>query len=552
MKKTIVGLAMLWAFGMSGCGLFGSSDAGDPISDSGTGKGGSGSPGVQNTVPRESDFTITGSGTTYFDGEMKTVAIAANPGRTEGAISTYYEGIGGTNRPKTDAPPISLGTYSVTFDVEAAGDWEAANGLSAGTLTIADGTPDAPQYVQVSPASPSSVLATWYSVQRADRYDVYYLTESSGGMALAGTVEDTTYTHTGLDEGATYWYYVTAVSDRYGVSGYSDLKAVVMRVPVAPNAVSAEAVSKTSVKLKWSPVEGADKHKIYYAKGAETAAKVPYEGSCGVTECSVGGLVAETEYYFFVTATNALGEGEFSEPAAAKTLTADVPDAPTNLRHKEATSGTKVEHFLLWDPVPATECKEEMFYDVMYAIGGSNVFEVLCGYSGSCCGNDPKSQQLCGFYDLKSDLKAFPLPNVNLWNVKPNTLYRFYVRARCPVYSEKGSLLGILKGHRSEILTIRTTEPLPPDPPLPSTPGADPGPVPPGGGAGEKPCTACGGSGQCSYNRYPCYGTGEIVCPYCSMQLLHTCSECHGSGFTKCTSCKGSGKCHKCDGTGKM
>jgi formylglycine-generating enzyme required for sulfatase activity len=53
-----------------------------------------------------------------------------------GAITVYYEGTGDTTYAKDTALPTAIGTYAVTFDVAADTNWNAASGLSAGTLTI--------------------------------------------------------------------------------------------------------------------------------------------------------------------------------------------------------------------------------------------------------------------------------------------------------------------------------------------------------------------------------------------------------------------------------
>jgi hypothetical protein len=66
-----------------------------------------------------------------IDGTTSAVTIMANSGASPGAISNirYNNSV---------ALPISAGTYAVTFDVAAyaADYWNAASGLSAGTLTI--------------------------------------------------------------------------------------------------------------------------------------------------------------------------------------------------------------------------------------------------------------------------------------------------------------------------------------------------------------------------------------------------------------------------------
>jgi len=73
------------------------------------------------------DFDISGLDA-IVDGAPKTVSITPQAGKTQGAITIYYNG-------DTDAP-TDAGSYLVTFDVAAHGNFSAATGLIAGPLVI--------------------------------------------------------------------------------------------------------------------------------------------------------------------------------------------------------------------------------------------------------------------------------------------------------------------------------------------------------------------------------------------------------------------------------
>jgi len=90
---------------------------------------------VQNVTPVAYDFTITGV-TAIADDSPKIVNIKPKTGKSQGAITVYYEGINGTFYPKSANAPSAAGKYAVTFDVAAAEGFNSANGLKAGTLTI--------------------------------------------------------------------------------------------------------------------------------------------------------------------------------------------------------------------------------------------------------------------------------------------------------------------------------------------------------------------------------------------------------------------------------
>jgi hypothetical protein len=77
---------------------------------------------------------------------VRAVLILPKNNKSPGAITTHYEGAPGTTYAKSTNVPQTFGKYTVTFDVAAATGWNAATGLSAGTLDIitsntTDGTP---------------------------------------------------------------------------------------------------------------------------------------------------------------------------------------------------------------------------------------------------------------------------------------------------------------------------------------------------------------------------------------------------------------------------
>jgi hypothetical protein len=95
-----------------------------------------GSRGIQ--TPVAADFTVSKLNQT--EGSVTDVSITPKPGKSSGTITIYYEGTESTTYAKSQTLPTAIGKYAVTFDVaEVASLWEAASGLAAGTLTIAEG-----------------------------------------------------------------------------------------------------------------------------------------------------------------------------------------------------------------------------------------------------------------------------------------------------------------------------------------------------------------------------------------------------------------------------
>ena len=167
-------------------------------------------------------------------------------------------------------------------------------------------------------------------------YNVYLGTSPSGEAAApvnrASLVTATSYKVTGLVNGTTYYFRVTAVN-RVGEGQRSnEVKAVPVGVPGAPAGLTVSP-GDARATLSWtapgsdggSPITG---YNIYVATSADFkgATKIPRGTGTAVT---VTGLVNGTTYYFRVTAVNRIGAGPAS--AAAKAVPVTVPGAPIGL-----------------------------------------------------------------------------------------------------------------------------------------------------------------------------------------------------------------------------
>jgi len=90
---------------------------------------------INKATPIADDFNGTGNKQFTYDGSTHGFNITPKPGKSLGTITYHY-----TNGIIYDSssPPTDVGIYTVTFDVapSADGNWIAAPGLSAGTLTI--------------------------------------------------------------------------------------------------------------------------------------------------------------------------------------------------------------------------------------------------------------------------------------------------------------------------------------------------------------------------------------------------------------------------------
>jgi len=161
-------------------------------------------------TPTAEDFEINGL-TQEYDGSPKTVDITRKEGKSTGTITVKYNG--------STTAPSDVGTYTVTFDVAAVTNFNAASGLSTGSLTIEKSTPTAADFnisglTQGYDGSFKAVTITPKEGKSTGDITVYY--EGTGS---------TTYTKntTAPSTGGTYTvtFDVAAVTNYNAVSGLS-------------------------------------------------------------------------------------------------------------------------------------------------------------------------------------------------------------------------------------------------------------------------------------------------------------------------------------------
>jgi chitodextrinase len=177
-------------------------------------------------------------------------------------------------------------------------------------------------------AGNGQVSISWDPVATATSYNVYYSTTTgvtrANGTKVPGT-SSPSLTVTGLANGTTYYFVVTAVSPGgESVESNQLIIAPVQAAPAAPTNVLAVS-GNASATVSWTPVSGASSYNIYYS----TSQSVSKTNGTKITGASnprtVTGLSNNTPYWFVVTAVNTGGESADSSPAVFA-----VPTAPAS------------------------------------------------------------------------------------------------------------------------------------------------------------------------------------------------------------------------------
>ncbi|WP_254450626.1 glycoside hydrolase family 6 protein [Cohnella herbarum] len=196
--------------------------------------------------------------------------------------------------------------------------------------------------VQV-PAAPTGVIATagnaqvalsWTASSGATSYTVKRATTSGGPYTNVATgLTATSYTNTGLTNGTTYYYVVSAGNSAGESANSTQVSATPITtstVPAAPTGVVATA-GNAQVALSWTASSGATSYTVKRA----TTSGGPYTNvATGLTATSYTntGLTNGTAYYYVVSAVNSAGESANSTQVSATPISAPtVPAAPTGV-----------------------------------------------------------------------------------------------------------------------------------------------------------------------------------------------------------------------------
>jgi cellulose 1,4-beta-cellobiosidase len=192
---------------------------------------------------------------------------------------------------------------------------------------VPDGIPPEPAGLVATPGDAQAALS-WHSVGSAASYNVKR-SQTSGGayVAIATGVTATHYVDTGLVNGTTY-YYVVSATNAFGESENSLEASATPRLAPPPAPESLEALpGDARVALEWTAAPGAD---VYHVKRSLSRSG-PYTPIAAVASPSFVDLTVSngTKYFYVVSAENAAGEGKDSHKAAA--VVAPPPDAPAGV-----------------------------------------------------------------------------------------------------------------------------------------------------------------------------------------------------------------------------
>ena len=227
-------------------------------------------------------------------------------------------------------PGLVNGTaYTLTV---AATNANGTGPASAATTAITVGAPLAPTAVSAVAGNGQASLTWTAPTNNGSTINSYVITPFVGTTKLPAKIflAGTTQTFTGLTNGTTYTFTVTAANANGTGPASTPTAAITVGVPLAPTAVSVVA-GDGQASLTWTaPASNGSAISAYVITPfVSGVAQPPVVLGSPATTGVVPGLVNGTAYTFTVAATNANGTGPASTPTGAVTVGA--PLAPTGV-----------------------------------------------------------------------------------------------------------------------------------------------------------------------------------------------------------------------------
>ncbi len=207
----------------------------------------------------------------------------------------------------------TLRSFEEIFGVPLIRDAVNQTGLS--DLFKPASPPPAPSGVSAT-AGNAQVTLSWSAVSGATSYNVKRATATGGPYATVAAVTTTTYTDTGLTNGTTYYYVVSAVNAAGESPNSTEVNATPEpSLPPAPTNLSATG-GNAQVTLTWNAAAGA----VSYNLKRSTNNGGPYaiiNSGIAVTSATDNQVTNGIAYYYVVSGVNGAGEGSNSLQASA-------------------------------------------------------------------------------------------------------------------------------------------------------------------------------------------------------------------------------------------
>ena len=202
----------------------------------------------------------------------------------------------------------------------------------------------------LSLSAPSNLTATgaagqvtldWNTVSGANSYTVYW--DNATGISSSSTaitsVSTDNYSHSGLDNGSTYYYKVAAVDTDNTTGSLSSEVSAATPLP-APDNLSASGANNT-VTLTWNSISGATSYTLYWDNVSGIDSTDTAITSITNDNYTHSNMDNGSTYYYKVAAVNSSGTGTLSSVASAL-LSANITASFTFNNHTYALTTSEM------------------------------------------------------------------------------------------------------------------------------------------------------------------------------------------------------------------
>ena len=198
---------------------------------------------------------------------------------------------------------------------------QSANSAEVNATPTAPPPPSAPSGLQAT-AGNTQVSLTWTASTGATSYHVKRSTANGGPYTQVSAPTAANSSDTGLTNGTTYYYVVSALntaSESANSAQASATPVAPVTPPAAPTGLQATA-GNTQVNLSWTASAGATSYHV--KRSTTTGGPYTQVAAPAATGDADTGLTNGTTYYYVVSALNAAGESPNSSQASATPVNA--------------------------------------------------------------------------------------------------------------------------------------------------------------------------------------------------------------------------------------
>jgi fibronectin type 3 domain-containing protein/regulation of enolase protein 1 (concanavalin A-like superfamily) len=160
--------------------------------------------------------------------------------------------------------------------------------------------------------SNASVILSWNATSWATSYNIKRSTTSGSNYSVVATGTTPGFVDTGLTNGTTYYYVVSALDSVGEGANSGEVSAAAVAPPSAPSGYISAGTGR--VGLFWGAVSGATRYSVKRSGTSGGAYSVLYTGTA--TSYSDASVANGTTYYYVITASNAGGDAPGAEMAA--------------------------------------------------------------------------------------------------------------------------------------------------------------------------------------------------------------------------------------------